>query len=76
MPLYKKPPLGNRPEWLDDDDVTLSEIKSIVKQLKDNNGKITDLLINSNSLNLENYPLSGYVYPNKRIIKILGWNKD
>ena len=35
-----------------------------------------DLLINSNSLNLENYPLSGYVYPNKRIIKILGWNKD
>lgn len=39
MPLYKKPPLGNRPEWLGDDDVTLSEIKSIVKQLKDNNGK-------------------------------------
>ena len=37
---------------------------------------ITDLLINSNSINLENYPLSGYVYPDKRVIKILGWNKD
>lgn len=48
----------------------------IVGNIKDNNGKITDLLINSNSLNLENYPLSGYVYPNKRVIKILGWNKD
>lgn len=48
----------------------------IIGNIKDKNGKITDLLINSNSLNLENYPLSGYVYPNKRIIKILGWNKD
>ena len=48
----------------------------IIGSIKDKNGKITDLLINSNSLNLENYPLSGYVYPNKRIIKILGWNKD
>ena len=48
----------------------------IIGNIKDNNGKITDLLINSNSLNLENYPLSGYVYPNKRVIKILGWNKD
>ena len=47
----------------------------IVGNIKDNNGKITDLLINSNSINLENYPLSGYVYPNKRVIKILGWNK-
>lgn len=47
----------------------------IIGNVKDKNGKITDLLINSNSLNLENYPLSGYVYPNKRIIKILGWNK-
>lgn len=47
----------------------------IVGNTKDNNGKITDLLINSNSINLENYPLSGYVYPNKRVIKILGWNK-
>jgi len=48
----------------------------IIGNVKNNNGKITDLLINSNSINLENYPLSGYVYPDKRVIKILGWNKD
>lgn len=47
----------------------------IIGNVKNNNGKITDLLINSNSINLENYPLSGYVYPNKRVIKILGWNE-
>ena len=39
------------------------------------NASFDDLLINSNSINLENYPFSGYVYPNKRIIKILGWNE-
>ena len=47
----------------------------ITGTIKDKNGKIADLLINSNSINLENYPFSGYVYPNKRIIKILGWNE-
>lgn len=48
----------------------------IIGNIKDKNGKIKDLLINSNSIDLENYPLSGYVYPNKRIIKILGWNNN
>ena len=48
----------------------------IIGKIKGKNGKIADLLINSNSLNLENYPLSGYVYPDKRIIKILGWNEN
>lgn len=47
----------------------------IIGNIKDKDGNILDLLINSNSVNLENYPLSGYVYPNKRIIKILGWNE-
>ncbi len=46
----------------------------IIGNIKDENGKVIDLLINSNSVNLENYPLSGYVYPYKRIIKIFGWN--
>lgn len=48
----------------------------IIGYIKDKNNKITDLLINSNSTNLENYPLSGYVYPYKRIIKIFGWNDN
>ena len=45
----------------------------IVGNIKNDN-KILDLLLNSNSGNLENYPLSAYVYPYKRIIKIFGWN--
>lgn len=48
----------------------------IIGNVKDKNGKTLDLLINSNSVNLANYPLSGYVYPYKRVIKIFGWNKE
>lgn len=48
----------------------------IIGNIKDNNNKIIDLLINSNSVNLVNYPLSGYVYPYKRVIKIFGWNNE
>ncbi len=36
--------------------------------------KVIDILLNSNTTDLENYPLSAYIYPNKRLIKILGWN--
>lgn len=48
----------------------------IIGNIKDKNDKVVDLLINSNSVNLVNYPLSGYVYPYKRIIKIFGWNNN
>nr|MBP3259061.1 amidase domain-containing protein [Bacilli bacterium] len=44
----------------------------INKIMKDN--KIIDISINSNTVGLENYPLLGYVYQNKRLIKILGYN--
>lgn len=37
-------------------------------------GKILDILVNSNTIDLENYPLSGYVYPYKSLIKIYGFN--
>ena len=37
-------------------------------------GKIVDIAINSNTVGLENYPLMGYTYHNKRLIKILGYN--
>ena len=40
--------------------------------LKD--GKVVDILLNSNTVGLENYPLLGYTYQNKRLIKILGYN--
>lgn len=47
----------------------------VVGKVLDDNNNILDLIINSNSIDLENYPLQGYVYPNKRIIKIIGYNK-
>lgn len=47
----------------------------ISKVIKDRDGNVIDLLVNSNTASLENYPFLGYVYTNKRIIKILGYNK-
>ncbi len=37
-------------------------------------GKMIDLLTSSNTTDRENFPLSAYNYPNKRLIKIYGWN--
>lgn len=37
-------------------------------------GKIVDILVNSNTVDLENYPFSAYVYPYSTLIKIYGWN--
>lgn len=36
--------------------------------------KIVDILVNSNTVGLENYPVLAYPYKNKRLIKILGYN--
>lgn len=46
----------------------------VVNQVKNSSGEVVDLLINCNTVTLENYPLLGYVYPNKRLIKIIGYN--
>lgn len=46
----------------------------IVKVIKDENGKPVDFLLNCNTTTFENYPLLAYVYPDKRIIKVLGSN--
>ena len=35
---------------------------------------VVDVILSSNTGDLEYYPLSAYVYPEKRLIKILGWN--
>lgn len=39
---------------------------------KDN--KVLDILVNSNTVDLENFPLSAYVYPYVSLIKIYGYN--
>lgn len=36
--------------------------------------KVIDILVNSNTVDLENYPLSAYVYPYVSLIKIYGYN--
>lgn len=46
----------------------------VVKKILDKDGKVTDLLVNSNTTSLKDYPFLAYPYQNKRIIKILGYN--
>lgn len=46
----------------------------VVKDQIKKDGKVVDILVNSNTVGLKDYPLSGYAYPNKRLIKILGYN--
>lgn len=38
------------------------------------NGKTVDILVNSNTVDLENFPMSAYAYPYINLIKIYGWN--
>ena len=38
--------------------------------------KVVDILVNSNTVDLENYPMSAYVYPYTSLIKIYGWNNE
>ena len=37
-------------------------------------GKVIDVLVNSNTIDLENYPISAYSYPYLSLIKVYGWN--
>lgn len=39
------------------------------------NGKTIDILVNSNTVDLENYPISAYSYPYVSLIKVYGWNE-
>ena len=47
-------------------------VVSIGPYMKDN--KVVDILVNSNTVDLENFPMSAYVYPYVSLIKIYGWN--
>lgn len=37
-------------------------------------GQVVDILVNSNTVDLENYPISAYAYPYISLIKVYGWN--
>ena len=49
-------------------------VVTVVGQVKDENGKVIDLLVNSNTVDLEYFPLSAYAYPYKVLMKVYGWN--
>ena len=46
----------------------------ITRVVKDGNGNTVDYLINSNTADQRNYPVSAYLYPQHRLIRIYGWN--
>ena len=46
----------------------------IADVLRDENGKAIDYLICSNTADLRSFPVSTYMYPRHRLIKIYGWN--
>lgn len=54
-------------------DDTYSHTTFVSKVIKKDN-KVVDILINSNTTGLKDYPVLGYIYLNKRLIKILGYN--
>lgn len=46
----------------------------VIGSIKDENGKVVDLLVSSNTVDLIYYPLSAYAYPYKTLLKIYGYN--
>ncbi|MDO4288542.1 MAG: amidase domain-containing protein [Eubacterium sp.] len=47
----------------------------VTEVIKDENGRVQDYLINSNTTDRINYPASAYAYSNFRLIHVLGWNE-
>ncbi|MBQ4634417.1 MAG: amidase domain-containing protein [Bacilli bacterium] len=47
---------------------------SVIGQIKNEKGEVIDLLVNSNTVDLEYFPLSAYAYPYKILMKVYGWN--
>lgn len=65
--------------YIDTIDRGLEESPHIVlvsKQVKDQKGKILDLLICGNTNDQVDYPLSAAGYPYKKLIKIIGYNDE
>ena len=49
-------------------------VVSVVGQIKNEKGEVVDLLVNSNTVDLEYFPLSAYAYPYRVLMKVYGWN--
>lgn len=48
----------------------------ITDTIHDEEGNTIDYLISSHSADRRNYPASAYMFPESRLIKILGWNEN
>ena len=48
---------------------------SVVSGAVYKDGKVVDILVHSNSIDLENFPMSAYVYHSISLLKIYGWNE-
>ena len=46
----------------------------VTKVIYDDDGNVADLLINSNTTDRVDYPMSAYGYTDIRLIKIIGYN--
>lgn len=46
----------------------------VIGQIKDRDGKVIDLLVSSNTVDLIYFPLSAYAYPYKTLLKVYGYN--
>ena len=49
-------------------------VVTVIDQIKNEKGEVVDLLLNSNTVDLEYFPLSAYAYPYKVLMKVYGWN--
>lgn len=47
---------------------------TVIGQIKDSNGKVIDLLVSSNTVDLIYFPLKAYAYPYKTLLKVYGYN--
>ncbi len=55
--------------------VTAQSHATLVRDVYVKDGEIQDVILNSNTLDMENFPVQAYVYPNVSLIKIHGYNE-
>ncbi|MDO4285262.1 MAG: amidase domain-containing protein [Eubacteriales bacterium] len=53
-----------------------NHIVIIAEVVRDEDGNTVDYLINSNTSDLKNFPVSAYPDPQQRLMKIYGWNEN
>jgi len=82
-PLYTKPPLGSKPEWLDNININLSSVRDVVKQIrwnKNNNSSKTKFLVQKAVDELvekaEKYTLAGEKPIEDEILTTIEQSKD